>query len=111
MKAKKIYLSDEMIQNIQTKISGTNQSFSDYVRGILLSNNIPQPAVPDENFIEHTRMISTLSNVIHQYTLKLAEKDLYEDCLPDLIHLQKQMETLIELESELLKNIFMKEDV
>jgi len=109
MKAKKIYLSEEMLQRIQSEINITGQSFTDYVRKVLihyydrtesLSTSLPYDAV-----IAHTEQIANLSNIIHQYTLAIAEKDIYADCLPDLIIVQNQLQQLIDTETELAQYV------
>lgn len=109
MKAKKIYLTEEMLQKIQAEINVTGQSFTDYVRNALihyydrtesLSTSLPYDAV-----IAHTEQIAALSNHIHQYTLAIAEKDLYGDCLSDLIVIQNLLQQLIDTETALAQYI------
>ena len=104
MKAKTIYLSDDILQHVQTQIDTSGESFSNFVRNALMYYGDAQPPLPDNNLIEHTNQIACLSNEIHQYTLAIAEKDLYSDCLPDLIVIQNQLEQLIDTETELVKH-------
>ncbi len=109
MKAKKIYLTDELLQHIQTEIDNTEQSFTNYVRNALLHYcNATEPlstSLPYDAIITHTEQLAALSNHIHQYTLSIAEKDLYADCLPDLIIIQNQLQQLIDTEAMLAKQI------
>jgi hypothetical protein len=112
MKAKNIYLSEEMLQKIQSEIDVTGQSFTGYVRKALmyycntagpLSTSLSYDAV-----IAHTEQIAILSNQIHQYILAVAEKDLYSDCLPDSIVIQNQLQQLIDAEVELTQQMMNK---
>ena len=105
MKAKTIYLTDDILQQVQSKIDISGQSFTGYVRNALMYYGDASPFLPDNNFIEHTEQMACLSNAIHQYTLSIAEKDLYSDCLPDLIVIQNQLQQLIDAETELVKYI------
>ena len=105
MKAKKVYLPDKLIQDIQHKIDVTDQSFSDYVRNALISHHEKPITLPHESIIEHSQQISILSNMIHNYILFIAEKDLYADCLTDLITIQQQLQQLIETETQLVNYI------
>jgi len=109
MKTKKIYLSDEMLQRIQSEIDITGQSFTDYVRKALIHYyNTADPlstSLPYDAVIAHTELIATLCNYIHQYILAIAEKDLYADCLADIITIQHQLQQLIDKEVELTKQV------
>lgn len=101
MKAKKIYLTDEQLQKIQTELDISGQSFTSYARNALMCyGNMSEP-LPYENFAEHTAQMADLSNTIHRYILAIAAKDIYEDCLPDLIIVQNQLQKLIDSETEL----------
>lgn len=105
MKAKKIYLTEELLQKIQSEIDATRQSFTDYVRTALMCYDNTSTPLPYDNFAQHTEQIANLSNIIHQYTLAIAEKDIYADCLPDLIIVQNQLQQLIDTETELAQYV------
>ena len=105
MKAKKIYLTEELLQKIQSEIAKSGQSFTDYVRTALMCYDNTSAPLPYDNFRKHTEQMSKLSNIIHQYTLAIVEKDLYADCLPDLIFIQNQLQQLINIETELAQYV------
>ena len=105
MKAKKIYLREQMIKKIQDEIDITGQSFTDYVRNALTHYQDKPVVLPCDDMAAHTEQLALLTNVLHQYILTLAEKDLYGDCLPDLIEIQHQIQQLIDIEIEIMKVI------
>ena len=105
MKAKKIYLTEDMLQKIQSEIDKSGQSFTDYVRTALMCYGNTSAPWPYDNFAQHTEQMAKLSNIIHQYTLAIAEKDLYADCLPDFILIQNQLQQLIDSETELAQYV------
>ena len=105
MKAKKIYLTEDMLQKIQSEIDISGQSFTDYVRNALMCYGNTSTPLPYDNFVEHTEQMAELSNTIHRYILAIAKKDMYADCLPDLIILQNQLQQLIDTETDLAEYI------
>ena len=105
MKAKKIYLTEDMLHKIQSEIDSSGQSFTDYVRTALMCYGNTSDSLPYDNFTQHTEQIATLCNYIHQYILAIAEKDLYADCLADIITIQYQLQQLIDKEVELTKQV------
>ena len=105
MKAKKIYLTNDMLQKIQAEINTTGQSFTDYVRTALMCYDNTSAPLPYDNFAQHTEQMAKLSNTVHQYILAIAEKDLYADCLQDLIVIQNQLQQLIDTETELAQYV------
>ncbi len=105
LKAKKIYLNEQMIKKIQEEIDITGQSFTDYVRNALTHYQDKPAVLPCDDMAAHTEQLALLTNVLHQYILTLAEKDLYGDCLPDLLEIQRQIQQLIDTETELMKTI------